>query len=132
MNINYEKNNDYMKLQLNYLDEYTFNKIKEFNTALRYMFLEMELQQYNNNYSVLYNITNKLTLKDYLRNSLTNIQAFSLIDRLNRLVKCNFSNVRVGFIDLSEEAIFIKENSDYLNVQFLYVPINFNCNFIDG
>lgn len=118
------RQNDFIKYEINSIDEINMKSIDIVNKNKQLGLIEIEIEQFNEDISLIYNIRGYKTLKDYLLKPLSKKQAYSLLKNINNSLSMQSYILDIGVVSLETNLVFVKEINELPYIYFLYVPLN--------
>lgn len=118
------KGNFYIKIPINTSDEISIKNIETAHKNKHLGLLEFEMEQFNEEISLIYNIKGLKTLNDYLLDPLSRDKAYCILKNIHS----TFSMMKIvldkGLVCTETNYVFIKEINEVPYVYFLYIPLN--------
>lgn len=99
-------------------------EIKAVNNNKLLGLLQIELQQFNEDIWLIYNINGKNTLKEYLKNQLDIDKIYFILESLNSIFSRIANLIDVEKIILESNKIFVSEIDGEPRLYYIYLPIN--------
>lgn len=118
------KNNDIIKHKIDDVSDINMINLETANKNKQLGFIEIEIEQFNSDVSLIYNIKGCKTLKDYLLNPLSKDKAYSLIRSINNSLLMQSYILDTGVVNLKTNLVFVKEINNIPYCYFIYVPYN--------
>lgn len=120
----FTKNNDIIKHKIDDVSDINMINLETANKNKQLCFIEIEIEQFNSDVSLIYNIKGCKTLKDYLLNPLSKDKAYSLIRSINNSLLMQSYILDTGVVNLKTNLVFVKEINNIPYCYFIYVPYN--------
>lgn len=114
-----------LKYSVDNIESISQKEIRFINSNKEFGFLEVQIQKFNEKSWIIYNVKNKISLKDYLATN--KITIFNILPILTS-IKNVFYDKNI-LIDLSKifadlDTIFVVSCNDSLKVYYTYLPMN--------
>ena len=121
---NLSKNNDFIKYNLGNIDNINKGQIELINNNKQLGLIEIEIEQFNEDVSLIYPTRQMKTLQNYLKSPLTKEKAFYILESLSNNIRMQEYLMDKGRVILEKDIIFIKESNGIPSIYFIYIPEN--------
>lgn len=115
-------NSDFIKYNVNSINEINLRNLEVVNKNKQLGLIEIEIEQFNEDISLIYNIRGYKTLRDYLLNPLSKEKAYSLLKSINNSYSMQSYILDTGIVSLKTNFIYIKEINNIPYCYFIYIP----------
>ncbi len=115
-------NNDFIKYKVNSINEINLRNLEVVNKNKQLGLIDIEIEQFNEDISLIYNTRGYKTLRDYLLNPLSKEKAYSLLNCINKCYEVQSYLLDTGIVSLKTNFIFLKEINSIPYCYFIYIP----------
>ena len=125
MNSNLLKEMNLLKYSVDNIEDISQKEIRFINSNKELGFLELQIQKFNEKSWIIYNIKNKISLRDYL--TVNKITIFNMLPILISIKNVFYDKnilIELSKIFIDIDTIFVLPGSGSLKVYYTYLPMN--------